>query len=107
MNETTQPWAVVTTEYRKAQGLSYRAFAEQVNAGLVNTSVTYATIQNWEKGMSLPKMEFIWVVLVNHDDWRADWAVDMLCALLPEAFDATLDKRLICLTSRVITTTVA
>jgi len=102
MNETKNPAAIVTRDYREKQGLTYRAFADALNEHLVNTSVSHASVQNWEKGMMEPKMEFLWIILINHDDWRADWAVDMLCAVLPEAFSPTIDKHLIVLSNRVI-----
>lgn len=102
MNETTNQGALITAQYRKQLGLTYRGFADALNEHLVHTSVTHATVQNWEKGMTDPKMDFLWIVLINHSDWRADWAVDMLCATLPEAFSPTIDKHLIVLTNRVV-----
>lgn len=102
LNETSNPAALVTRECRKQQGLTYRGFAERLTEHLVNTGISQTSVQNWETGISEPKMDFLWIVLINHDDWRADWAVDMLCAMLPEAFNATIDKHLIVLTSRVV-----
>ena len=102
MNKTLISTAKVVQEYRERKALTYRAFAEALNEHLVNTSVTHVTVMNWEKGMSDPRMEFLWIVLINHSDWRADWAVDMLCALLPEAFGQTRDKRLVVLSNRVV-----
>jgi transcriptional regulator with XRE-family HTH domain len=102
MNETTNPAAIVTRDYREKMGLTYRAFAEALNEHLVHTSISHVSVQNWEKGMLEPKMDFLWIILINHDDWRADWAVDMLCAVLPEAFSPVIDHKLMVPSDRVV-----
>ena len=102
MNETTNPIAIVTSEYRKRLGLTYRAFAETLIEHLVNTSISHQTVMNWEKGMTDPGTDFLLICLVVHDDWRTDWAIECLCAKLPEVFDRRIDGRLILLTKRVV-----
>jgi len=102
MNETTNRGALVTAAYRKQQGMPYRAFADALNAHLVNTSVTHATVQNWEKGCTDPSTDFLLTCLVVYTDWRADWAVECLCAKMPEVFAPAIDHRMVMLTSRVV-----
>ena len=87
MNETTNPTSIVTAAYRKRLDLTYRAFADAMNAHLVNTSVTHASVINWEKGMTDPNTDFLLTCLVVHQDWRRQWAMDCLCAKLPEVFE--------------------
>lgn len=102
MNETINPLSTVTTEYRKRLGLTYRAFADALNEHLVNTSISHSSVMNWEKGMTDPGTDFLLICLVVHNDWRAEWAIQALCAKLPEVFDLAIDGRLIMLTSRVV-----
>ena len=86
MNESTNPIAIVTGEYRRRQAMAYRAFADALNEHLVNTSVTHATVMNWEKGITDPSTDFLLTCLVVHTDWRRQFAIDCLCAKLPEVF---------------------
>ena len=102
MNETTNLLAIVASEYRKRRGMTYRAFAEALTEHLVNTSISHASVMNWEKGMTEPSTDFLLTCLVVHNDWRAEWAIDCLCAKLPAVFDRNIDGRLIILTSRVV-----
>jgi transcriptional regulator with XRE-family HTH domain len=102
MNETTNLVALVTAKYRNNQRLTYRAFADALNEHLVNTSITHASILNWEKGAREPGTDFLLICLVLHDDWRAEWALETLCAKLPEVFDRSIDGRLIMLTNRIM-----
>lgn len=87
MNETTNPTSLVTTEYRRRHGHTYRSFADALNEHLVNTGISHQSIQNWEKGMTDPSTDFLLVCLVAHTDWRRQFAIDCLCAKLPEAFE--------------------
>ena len=87
MNEITNPASIVTAQYRKNLDLTYRSFADALSEHLVNFSVTYATVMNWEKGMTDPNTDFLLVCLVIHSDWKRQWAIDCLCAKLPEVFE--------------------
>ena len=51
MNETDNRGALVTAAYRKQQGTTYRAFADALNAHLVNTSMTHATVHELGKAV--------------------------------------------------------
>jgi len=87
MNETTNPISNVITAYRQSKEMTYRSFADALNEHLVNTSVTFMSISNWEKGMTDPNTDFLLTCLVVHQDWRRQWAIDCLCAKLPEVFE--------------------
>jgi hypothetical protein len=101
MNETKYPCALITRAYRGKYGTTYRAFAEALNEHLVNSHISHASVANWEKGITDPETDFLLVCLVVHDDWRAEWAIDCLCAKLPEVFDRHIDGRLIVLSKRI------
>jgi len=87
MNEITQPLAQITNTYRRAVDQTYRGFAELLNEHLVNTNITYASVMNWERGMTVPNTDLLLVLLMVHGDWRRQFAIDCLCAKLPEVFE--------------------
>ncbi len=87
MNETRFPCAIITREYRQRLGLTYRGFAEAMQEHLVNIGISHQSVVNWEKGITDPGTDFLLVCLVTYRDWRAQWAMDCLCAKLPEVFE--------------------
>lgn len=101
MNEATNPVAIVTANYRKEHQLTYRAFADLLNSHLVNTSVTYASVMNWEKGITEPGTDFLLNCLVIYapKDWRAQFAIDALVAKLPAIFDRDEERKLLILST--------
>lgn len=86
MNESKFPAAIVTSEYRERLALTYRAFANALNERLLNTSISHVTIMNWEKGITDPNERFVLTCLVVYQDWRRQWAIDILCKTMPEVF---------------------
>jgi transcriptional regulator with XRE-family HTH domain len=76
----------VVKEYRKRLSMTYRDFAEAINEHLVGTGISHQTISNWEKSITDPTTDFLLTCLVVHDDWRRQFAIDCLCAKLPEVF---------------------
>jgi hypothetical protein len=86
MKDTFHPVALVTEEYRKREGLTYRAFADAITEHMVNVSISHPTIINWEKGCTEPPTDFLLLCLVIHQDWRRQFAIDALAAKLPEVF---------------------
>jgi transcriptional regulator with XRE-family HTH domain len=102
MNEANNPISHITTEIRQRMRLTYRAFADALCEHLVNVAISQTSIMNWEKGLYVPSTDFLLICLVVHNDWRAEWAIDCLCAKLPEVFDRAIDHRMIVLTKRVI-----
>jgi transcriptional regulator with XRE-family HTH domain len=89
MNETTNLEAIVVNRYRTSLRMSYRTFADALNKHLVNTSVTYMAVMNWEKGINEPSTDFLLICLVVYprSDWRNQFAMDALVAKLPEVFE--------------------
>jgi len=84
MNEIFQ----VTKSYRIAQRLSLRDFAEELNKNLVNTNVTYATVNRWEHEDNYyePDMRLLFECIATYSDWRAEWARDCLQSMFPDLF---------------------
>lgn len=78
----------VTKAYRTAQRLSLREFAEALNKKLINTSVTYGTVNRWEqeKNYSEPEMRLLFECLATYEDWRAEWARDCLKSMWHDLF---------------------
>lgn len=101
MNESINRVALVTGEFRRREGLSYRGFAEALGEHLVNTGISHQSAMNWEKGTTEPSTDFLLICLVVHEDWRVDWAIECLCAKLPEVFDRYIDGRLVVLSNRI------
>lgn len=101
MNEMTNTVAVVTAEYRRRLGLTYRSFAEALGEKMVNARVSHATVMNWEKGVTDPLTDFLLVCLVvyPHGDWREQFSKDCLAAKLPEVFEWGKDEKLIILSA--------
>lgn len=78
----------VTKTYRKGKKLTLRQFADEINEKLVNTSVTYATVNRWEMDDHYyePDMRLLFECLATYADWRRAWAVDCLKAMFPDLF---------------------
>lgn len=99
MNETTNPSAIVTGKYRKRLGMTYRSFADALNEHLINTGISHTSVANWEKGITDPSTDFLLVCMVAHSDWRRQFAIDCLCAKLPEVYERDETGRLRMLTT--------
>lgn len=78
----------VTKAYRTAQKLSLRGFADELNSDLVNTNVTYATVNRWEQDRNFyePDMRLLFECIATYRDWRAEWAADCLRAMWSDLF---------------------
>lgn len=85
MSETFE----ITKKYREQNQLSLRAFAEEINAKLVNTSVTHQTVSLWEREKHYyePDMRLLFECVATYQDWRAKWAVECLKSMFPDLFD--------------------
>lgn len=78
----------VTKNYRTQKRMSLREFADQINKQLVNTNVTYATVNRWEReiGYYEPDLRLLFEVIATYRDWRAEWAIDCMKAMFPDLF---------------------
>ena len=69
--------------------LSLRAFAAELNYLLaeLDDSISHQTIKNWEDRVHLPRVYFMMQVrLMAPNDWRRDFAQDILAALRPKMY---------------------
>lgn len=79
--------ADVTKYYRAQQNISLAKFSDALNEKLIHTSVTRAAVSSWENEVYGPRAEFLLIVMMVYSDWRMEWAIDCLCAALPEVFE--------------------
>lgn len=86
MNEIKYPVAVVVNKFRTDQKLSLRGFAEALTNGLRNTRVSYSAVSRWEQGEDEPNTDFLLMCMIVYSDWRMEFAINALCAKLPEVF---------------------
>lgn len=85
--EMTDTVGKVTKKYRATQELTQYEFIAALNESLVNTSVTRQSVSNWEADKNAPDTDFLWMCIIIYSNWRMDWAMDCLCAKLPEVFE--------------------
>lgn len=78
--------ADVVKQYRERQGLSQEKLIEALTEGLINVNYTRQAVSRWEKKLDEPNTDFLLLVMMVYADWRMQWAIDMLCAKLPEVF---------------------
>ncbi len=83
----TETYEIVKA-YRVRRKLSLRKFADQINERLVNTDVTYGTINRWEdeEHPYEPDMRLLFECIATYRDWRAEWALDCMKSMWPDLF---------------------
>ena len=80
--------AQVTQLHRQEQGLTQRAFANAINAQLVNTYVSHSKIDRWESGLYEPPLNLLFECIATYPhSWIARWAVDNFKAMYPDLID--------------------
>ena len=82
----------IVKAYRKMQHLSLRKFANKINQQLVNTDVTYGTVNRWEdtEQQYEPDMRLLFECIATYRDWRAEWAAECLKAMWPDLFNSNV-----------------
>lgn len=79
----------VVKDYRNQQGLSVRGFSEKLTEKFVNVSLSGETISKWENNPNrAPDLYFFLNCITTYTDWRMNFAVDCLRALMPHVFDS-------------------
>lgn len=78
----------VTRNFRTAQDLTVREFAEALNKSLVNTNVSFATVSRWEQERNYyePDLRLLFECMATYRDWRSEWARDCLQSMFPDLF---------------------
>jgi DNA-binding XRE family transcriptional regulator len=85
MSETVKVENVVK-KYRQARTMTQEQFSDALSHSLVNTGLSRVAVTNWESGKSEPGTDFLLMVMMVYSDWRMEFAIDCLCAKLPEVF---------------------
>jgi len=76
----------VVKKYMTENNLTQEAFVGKLNQSLVNTNVSRASVSHWLNNKYEPETDFLLLVMMVYSDWRMDFAIDCLCAKLPEVF---------------------
>lgn len=92
---TRRAVADIVFAYRQILGrgghpISLRDFAAMLNEFLArhNAGVSHQTIKNWEDRVHLPRTYYmIYLALDAPNDWRRDFAEDVLSALRPKLYE--------------------
>lgn len=64
---------------------SLREFAADLSSGMPE-SISHQTIKNWEDGVTKPEYYEILAIALHNDDWRRDFALQILRVLKPELY---------------------
>ena len=116
MVDTTLPTrravADIVFAYRQVLGtggaqLSLREFARALNEVLAvfGDSISHQTVKNWEDRVHLPRTYFmIQVGLESPNDWRRDFAQDILAALRPNLYQPATEIGRVALERSVVDT---
>ena len=75
--------SLIITRYR--DGKSLREFAGDLSSKMVEP-ISYQTIKNWEDGTNKPAYYLILAIALHNDDWRRQFALDILAVLKPEYY---------------------
>ena len=92
----------ITQKYIEQAHLTQEKFADAMNASLRNTNVSRVSVSNWLNGRYEPETDFLLVVMMVYSDWRMEWAIQCLCAKLPEVFEMDANGALTTLKTAVI-----
>jgi len=76
----------IVKKYMEERGLKQEAFVAELNKSLRNTGLSRVSISNWLNERNEPDTDFLLLVMMVYSDWRMEFAIDCLCAKLPEVF---------------------
>src|SRR4030042_5435282 len=78
-----QSISLIVTRYR--DGKTLREFAADLSSKMVEP-ISYQTIKNWEDGAYKPAFYLIMAIALQNDDWRRQFALEILAVLKPELY---------------------
>src|SRR4030042_2872160 len=84
-----QSISLIVARYRGEKSL--REFAGDLSSKMVEP-ISYQTIKNWEDGTYKPAYYLILAIALHNDDWRRQFALDILAVLKPELYSPDLIK---------------
>lgn len=65
--------------------MSLRTFADELSKKMPET-ISHQTIKNWEDGFRVPSYYLILAIALHNDDWRRQFALEILQVLKPEYY---------------------
>ena len=75
--------SLIVARYR--DGKSLREFAGELSEK-TPVPISHTTIKNWEDQVFVPEYYPILAVAMHNDDWRRQFALDILAVLKPERY---------------------
>ena len=78
-----QSISLIVTRYRGEKSL--REFAADIS-NKSPQSISHVTIKNWEDQIFVPEYYPILAIALNNDDWRRQFALEILAVLKPELY---------------------
>lgn len=88
IKEDLKSFAAVATFHRKAQKLTQEGMAQALSEKVRSNTLaqTRQAVSLWEQGKTEPLLEDLFWVLLIYSDWRMEFAIDAICAKMPELF---------------------
>ena len=80
---TKQSISLIVARHRGEKSL--REFAADLSSNMPK-SISYQTIKNWEDGATKPGYYEILAIALQNDDWRRQFALEILAVLKPELY---------------------
>ena len=84
---TKQSISLIVARHRGEKSL--REFASDLSSKMPE-SISYQTIKNWEDGVYKPGYYEILAIALHNDDWRRQFALEILAVLKPELHNPDL-----------------
>lgn len=78
-----QSISLIVARYRGEKTL--REFADDLSSKLIE-KISYQSIKNWEDGETVPLYYPILAVALKYDDWRRQFALEILAVLKPKLY---------------------
>jgi hypothetical protein len=78
-----QSISLIVARYRGEKTL--REFADDLSGKLIE-KISYQSIKNWEDGETIPLYYPMLAIALQNDDWRRDFALEILAVLKPDYY---------------------
>lgn len=85
-HNVNQSISLIVARYRGEKTL--RAFAAELSTKMLEP-VSHQSIKNWEEG-TIPSYYLILAIALHNDDWRRDFALEILAVLKAEQYERDL-----------------
>jgi hypothetical protein len=86
---TKQSISLIVTRYRGDKSL--REFAADLSSKLPEP-ISYTSIKNWEDKVFIPAYYPMLAIALHNDDWRRQFALEILAVLKPELHNPDLSN---------------